>query len=161
MISQASREDLPEILDLQLRAFREVARRLGTASLPPLEETVEHLLEEAQNTLFLKYTEHGRIVGSVRGCLDSSGICRGGKLVVDPVCRNRGIGSRLMLALEDRFRPQASGYLLFTSADTPDTLHLYRKLGYEELYRRNTSGMVMVFLEKKAQGRKEFRNRPE
>lgn len=150
MISVAVQEDLPEILTLQLNAFGEVARRLNAASLPPLKQTLENLLEEAQNTVFLKYTENGHIAGSVRGRLDASGICHVGKLIVDPDRRNRGIGQQLMRALEEHFRGKAAGYLLFTSEDTPETLHLYHKLGYTELYRRNEDGTVMVFLEKKA-----------
>lgn len=150
MIRQATREDFPAILNLQFLAFGEVAERLGLTSLPPLEQTLEHLQEEARHSIFFKYTENGRIVGSVRGRLDATNVCRIGKLIVDPACRNRGIGQKLMLALEEHFRKQAAGYLLFTSADTPETLYLYRKLGYTELYRKDANGTAMVFLEKKA-----------
>lgn len=150
MIRQASREDFPAILKLQFLAFGEVAERLGFTSIPPLEQTLEHLQEEARDSVFLKYTENGRIVGSVRGYLDDKNVCHVGKLMVDPACRNRGIGQQLMLALEERFRGQASGYLLFTSADTPETLYLYRKLGYTELCRKEPGGMATAFLEKKA-----------
>lgn len=150
MIRQASREDFPAILKLQFLAFGEVAERLGLSTIPPLEQTLEQLQEEARNSVFLKYTENGRIVGSVRGCLDGRNACHVGKLIVDPSCRNRGLGRKLMQALEEHFRGQVAAYLLFTSADTPETLHLYRKLGYAELYRKEAGGMTTVFLEKKA-----------
>lgn len=150
MIQQASREDLPAILNLQFLAFGEVAERLGLGTIPPLEQTLEDLQEEARHGVLLKYTENGRITASVRGCLDTEGVCRAGKLIVDPACRNRGLGRQLMQALEEHFRGKAVSYLLFTSADTPETLHLYRKLGYTELYRKTAKGMTMVFLEKKA-----------
>ena len=150
MISRTVKDDLPEILDLQLRAFGEVARRLNAATLPPLEQTIEQLLEEEQNSVFLKYTEDGHIIGSVRGSLDASGTCHVGKLIVDPYCRNRGIGRQLMQALEEYFRGKASRYLLFTSEETPETLHLYGKLRYEKLNTRNAGSTVMAFLEKKA-----------
>lgn len=150
MIQQASREDLPEILNLQFLAFGEVAKRLGLGSIPPLEQTLEDLQEEARHSALLKYTENGRITGSVRGCLDGRNVCHVGKLIVNPDCQNRGIGRQLMLALEEYFRGKAAGYLLFTSAETPETLHLYRKLGYTEQYRKTAKGMTTVFLEKKA-----------
>lgn len=150
MIRQASREDFPAILKLQFLVFGEVAERLGLSTIPPLEQTLEQLQEEARNSVFLKYTENGRIVGSVRGCLDGRNACHVGKLIVDPSCRNRGLGRKLMQALEEHFRGQVAAYLLFTSADTPETLHLYRKLGYAELYRKEAGGMTTVFLEKKA-----------
>lgn len=148
MISRAAKEDLPDILDLQFRAFGEIAKRLGRSTIPPLEQTMEHLQEEAETTLFLKYEEQGHILGSVRGRLDERGICHVGKLIVDPECRNRGIGQKLMLALEEYFGTTAASYLLFTSADTPETLHLYRKLGYTEQGSHSMDGMVTVFLEK-------------
>ncbi|MFR1319968.1 MAG: GNAT family N-acetyltransferase, partial [Akkermansia sp.] len=116
---------------------------------PPLEQTIEQLLEEEQNSVFFKYTENGHIIGSVRGSLDASGTCHVGRLIVAPYCRNRGIGRQLMEALEEYFRGKASRYLLFTSEETPETLHLYGKLGYEKLYTRNTGSTVMAFLEKK------------
>lgn len=150
MIRQATREDFPAILNLQFLAFREVAERLGLASIPPLEQTLENLQEEARNSVLFKYTENGRITGSIRGYLDPEGVCHVGKLIVAPDCRNRGIGQQLMLALEEHFRGQAAGYLLFTSADTPETLHLYRKLGYAERRRKTAKGMTTVFLEKQA-----------
>lgn len=150
MIRQASREDFPAILNLQFLAFGEVAERLGIASIPPLKQTLEHLQEEARHSVFFKYTENDRIVGSVRGCLDDKKVCQVGKLIVNPAYRNRGIGQQLMLALEKHFRGQACTYLLFTSADTPETLYLYRKLGYSELCRKEAGGITMVFLEKKA-----------
>ena len=149
MISRAVKDDLPEILDLQLRAFGEVAQRLNAASLPPLEQTIEQLLEEEQNAVFYKYTENGHIIGSVRGSLDASGTCHVGRLIVDPYCRNRGIGRQLMQALEEYFQGKASRYLQITSEETPETLHLYGKLGYEKRYTRNTGSTVMAFLEKK------------
>lgn len=109
MISRAVKDDLPEILDLQLRAFGEVAQRLNAASLPPLEQTIEQLLEEEQNAVFYKYTENGHIIGSVRGSLDASGTCHVGRLIVDPYCRNRGIGRQLMQALKNTFREKLPG----------------------------------------------------
>lgn len=150
MIRQASREDFPAILNLQFLAFGEVAERLGLGTIPPLQETLKDLQEEARRGAVFKYTENGHITGSIRGCLDAEGVCRVGKLIVDPACRNRGLGRKLMQHLEEHFRGKAIRYLLFTSAETPETLHLYRKLGYVELYRETATGMTTVFLEKKA-----------
>lgn len=150
MVQPAFREDFQEILNLQFLAFGKVAKRLGLGSIPPLEQTLEDLQEEARHSVLFKYTENGRITGSVRGCLGPEGACRVGKLIVHPDCQNRGIGRQLMLALEEHFRGKAASYLLFTSADTPETLHLYRKLGYTELCRKTAKGMTTVFLEKKA-----------
>lgn len=148
MISKAEKGDLPGILALQLRAFGRVAQHLNADTLPPLQQTIEDLLEESADTVFLKYTVNGHITGSVRGQLDAEGVCHVGKLIVDPACQNCGIGRALMTAIEEHFRNQAVRYVLFTSDHTPNTLHLYRSLGYRELHRKDMNGLTMIFMEK-------------
>ena len=67
-IEIANIEDVPEILNLQYKAFRPVAECLNWLDAPNLTETVEHARGE-----FLKYTTlkmlsgDGKIIGSVRG----------------------------------------------------------------------------------------------
>lgn len=150
MISVAGQEDLLHILNLQYQAFGRIAEQTNDFNIPPLQESLEDLVEAYQTTLFLKYTLGDRIIGSVRGYLDARQVCHVGKLIVDPESQNCGIGKALILSLEEHFQPLAAKYLLFTSVETPNTLHLYRKLGYAELYRKDVAGMSMIFMEKQA-----------
>ena len=46
IITQATKEDLPAILDVQRKAFLEVARVFNVKSLPPLEQTLESVTGE-------------------------------------------------------------------------------------------------------------------
>lgn len=54
IIKIASREDLPDILDVQKKAFLEVARTFHIKSLPPLEQTIESLIKEFEKGTILK-----------------------------------------------------------------------------------------------------------
>jgi ribosomal protein S18 acetylase RimI-like enzyme len=116
------------ILQLQRLAFRSEAERYDDPALPPLTETLPELYDVWARTLVLKATVDGRIVGSVRG-YDESDTCHIGRLVVHPVFQDRGIGTRLMRAIEARFN-SARRFEVFTGHRSAKSLHLYRKLGY-------------------------------
>jgi GNAT superfamily N-acetyltransferase len=71
-----------------------------------------------------------------------------GRLMVKPDSQNKGIGTRLMQAIEEHFR-MADRYELFTGHKSARNLYLYRKLGYREFKRVPVNDLiVLVFLEK-------------
>jgi len=147
-IARATAEDAAEILALIKRAFRPVAMQYGVASLPPLDETLAGHLARYEDSVVLKATCDGAIVGSVQGRLDDNGVCHVARLVVDPAFQRRGIGRALMLALE-RSVPQARRFELFTGHLSEETIRLYRSLGYRETRRgRQDDAVTLVWLEK-------------
>ena len=65
-----------------------------------------------------------------------------------PDSQNKGIGTRLMQAIEEHFR-MADRYELFTGHRSARNLYLYRKLGYREFKRISVNeSSILVFLEK-------------
>ena len=66
IITQAVKEDLPIILDIQRKAFLEVARTFHLKSMPQIEQTLESLTAEFKNHTILKASLADTIVGSVR-----------------------------------------------------------------------------------------------
>lgn len=147
-IARATAEDAAEILALIKRAFAPVARQYGVPSLPPLDETLAEHLARYDDSVVLKATLDGAIVGSVQGRLREDGVCHVARLVVDPAFRRRGIGRALMLALE-RSVPQARRFELFTGHLSEETIRLYRSLGYRETRRERQDDVVtLVWLEK-------------
>ena len=54
IITQAQKEDLPAILDVQMKAFMEVARIFHLKTMPQIEQTIESITEEFDNGFFLK-----------------------------------------------------------------------------------------------------------
>ena len=87
------------------------------------------------------------MVGSVRARLDG-GTCHVGRLVVEPGHERRGIGTKLMAAIEREF-PEADRFELFMGHLSEGNLALYRRLGYEETGRRTVSpNLHLVYLSK-------------
>jgi ribosomal protein S18 acetylase RimI-like enzyme len=95
----------------------------------------------------LKATLKGEIIGSVRAHAEA-GTCHVARLVVHPDYHGRGIGTRLMHALEDGFG-DAERFEIFTGDRSDPALHLYRKLGYNEFKRKEMDTHDIVFLEKR------------
>ncbi len=147
IIEKVSFEDLPEILELQKAAFYPVSVIAGDGEIQPLKQSYESIIEEWENGIVLKALSGNTITGSVRAYSDENDICHIGKLVVHPDYQNKGLGSQLMHAIEICF-DTCSIYRLFTGLVTPNTYHLYSKLGYREINRGNMHGVDMVFMKK-------------
>ena len=127
-ILRADEGDLPEILELQRLAFQENALRYEDPDTPPMRQTLEELTEEAKHHITLKAVIDGKIVGTARGCMEGEA-CHISKVIVHPDHWNRGIGKRLVVAVEDIFDNQL--YVLVTGHKDEKNIALYKKLGYE------------------------------
>jgi ribosomal protein S18 acetylase RimI-like enzyme len=155
-IKQASLEDADMILQLQMRAYLSEAEIYNDYSIPPLTQSFNEIKQEFSQQVFLKAIEKGKeteedpammIVGSVRAYLER-GTAHIGRLIVKPEYQNKGIGSKLMQAIEQHFK-FANRYELFTGHKSIRNLHLYQKLGYHEFKRVHVNeSLTMVFLEK-------------
>lgn len=146
-IQPAQREDLPEILKLQYLAYQSEARLFHDPDIPPLRQTLSELQAEFDRSAFLKaLDENSRIIGSVRAC------CEGdtayiGKLMVHPDHQRRGLGSRLLRAIENACHVQR--YELFTSTKSAGNIRLYQRLGYQIFKEEKiTEELTFVYLEK-------------
>lgn len=146
-IQRAGVDDAGEILALQKLAYVSEAEVLQDFTIPPLHQTLEDILAEFNVQVFLKAERENRLIGSVRGYLDR-GTCHIGKLIVHPNHQNRGIGTRLLTAVELHF-PDARRYELFTSDKSKKNLYLYRKCGYAPFRTEQASEkLTVVFLAK-------------
>jgi GNAT superfamily N-acetyltransferase len=146
-IEAAELADAAEILALQRLAFQSEAALWDDYTIPPLTQTLAELQEDFHRQVFLKAVAGDRIVGSVRAHV-ADGTCFVGRLIVDPDCQNRGIGTRLMQAIEECFRG-VPRYEIFTGEKSRRNLHLYGRLGYR-IFRtaRLTDKVTLVYMEK-------------
>ena len=150
-IKAALLEDVETILHLQMRAYLSEAEIYNDYSIPPLIQTLNEIKREFSQQVFLKAIEEeeedGTIIGSVRGYLERETACIG-RLIVKPESQNKGIGTRLIHAIEEHFK-FADRYELFTGHKSARNLYLYQKLGYREFKRIPVSDtLIMVYLEK-------------
>jgi len=126
-ITKADENDLPEILTLQRLAFYEVGVRYNDMNTTPLPQTLDELTAESKGQVFLKAVYRDRIIGAIRGRLDGN-VCRISKVMVHPDHQGRGIGRKLMAAIENEF--DVNVYELRTGHLDEITISLYMKLGY-------------------------------
>jgi predicted N-acetyltransferase YhbS len=149
-IEKALLEDAPAILALQKSAFQTEAVLYNDDTIPPLTQTLESLAEEIRNLDVLKAVENGQIIGSVRANVES-GTCFINRLMVHPLHRQQGLGTRLMQTIEKRF-PSAKRYQLGTGHLSMGNLRLYQSLGYRELRREPLNAKVLFVILEKGSG---------
>jgi ribosomal protein S18 acetylase RimI-like enzyme len=126
-ILKATVADAAEILTLQKLAYQSEAERYNNYDIPPLKETLDEIKDQFRNHIFLKAVSEGRTIGTVRA-YEENGTCYIGRLAVHPDSQNRGIGSALMKAIEDYYKPQR--FELFVGSKSEKNIYLYKKLGY-------------------------------
>jgi len=147
VITHAQLTDAPEILNLQRLAYQSEAALNDDYTIPPLMQTLPELEADFQRQIYLKATRDGTLVGAARG-YEQNGTCYIGRLMVQPECQNRGIGTQLLCAIEARFNT-VQRYELFTSERSTRNLYLYQKLGYHIFRTEQLSAKVtIVYLEK-------------
>ena len=143
-----TKDDLEEILKLQKLVYQENALRYNDFTIAPLTQTFENLKEESEDSIILKVVEDRIIVGSVRA-FEKDGSCYIGRLIVHPGYQNKGIGKKLMKAVEKCF--EGTRFELFTGHLDEKNLAFYEKLGYKRFREEKINdGLRFVYLEKKA-----------
>lgn len=150
VIADATVADAGELLTLQRAAFLAEGELHGDFRLPPLVETLEEIRTVLDGGTVLKALLGTRIVGAVRASV-ADGTCHISRLAVAPDLQRRGIGSRLVAAVEDRYLDQVARYELFTGPRSEPNIRLYRRLGY--VHMPTPAGREpLVFLQKRLPG---------
>lgn len=146
-IEKAMHADLRKILELQYLAYYSEAKLLNNYSIPPLKQSYDEVEEEYRLGIFLKATdEEDIIIGSVRAVVNDSTVFIG-KLLVHPDKQGQGIGTRLLLAIENECK--GARYELFTSSNSIRNITLYERLGYKRFREQKImAGVNFIYLEK-------------
>lgn len=129
-IEQASVADAPAILSLQYNAYQSEALIYDNFSIPPLTQSLNEIIAQFRDHIFLIAVVDNQIVGSVRATLRDT-TCHIERLAVHPAYQHQGGGTALIHAIEAMF-PQAKRYELFTGHKSERNIALYQRLGYRE-----------------------------
>ncbi|QKG26733.1 GNAT family N-acetyltransferase [Actinomadura verrucosospora] len=149
-IEAAVPADAGELLTLQRAAYVTEAQLYGDPFIPPLVESLEQLRKVLEgDAVVLKAMLGGRMAGAVRAQF-SDRTCLVGRLVVAPDLQGRGIGGRLMRALEERVAGRADALVLFTGHLSEGNLRLYRRLGFAETHRERVAAHLTFVHMRKA-----------
>lgn len=147
-ILEATKDDLPNILDVQKKAFLEVVKKFNLKSLPALEQSLESLTIDFAKGMILKGVIGNTIVGSVRA-YKTNNTCHIERLVVLPEYQHRGIGKALMNEIETMHTNIVRRYELFTGSRDSRNLQFYDHLGYKSYKTEKLNDEVtFVFMEK-------------
>jgi ribosomal protein S18 acetylase RimI-like enzyme len=148
-ITKARVKDAAEILKLQKTAYLSEAALYNDYTIPPLVQTLTETREDFKNYIILKAVSDGVIIGSVRGQLTEDNSCYIGRLMVYPDYQKRGLGSRLMQAIQDELK-QAKRYILAAGQRSEDNIRLYQKLGFRQYStERMNDKVIIVHMEKR------------
>ena len=128
-IVPATLEDAPTLLAMQKIAFEPEARACQAWDIPPLQETVEGLCEHIRMATVLKAVEGERLLGAIRGIVTGA-TCLIRVLAVAPEAQGRGLGARLLRAIEDA-HPQVERFELTTNMIMVGNVRFYLRHGYE------------------------------
>ncbi|WP_350274685.1 tRNA (guanosine(37)-N1)-methyltransferase TrmD [Kribbella sp. HUAS MG21] len=148
-ILPATSADAGEIHVLQLAAFVSEARLYDDYTIPPLTEEPAATVARLERGTVLKAVAGSRIVGSVQLTVDGE-VGSVERLIVAPDWQGRGLGARLLRAVEQLAPPGVTSYTLNTGARSERNLALYRKAGYRETHRKaQTPKVDLVYLAKR------------
>jgi ribosomal protein S18 acetylase RimI-like enzyme len=140
-----------EALTVQLAAYVRVAQQYGVPGLPPLTEPLDALRADIESGIPALGAWLGpRLVGSVRGRPEGDRM-QVSRLSVAPDLERRGIGGRLLAAVEAAAPAGVRTLWLVTGVDSDGSVALYRRAGYEVVGRDvDAAGVALVVLEKPA-----------
>jgi ribosomal protein S18 acetylase RimI-like enzyme len=140
-------DDAEGILKLQYLSYQSEAALYNNYSIPPLTQSLAELRAEFGQSVVLVCRAGGEIIGSVRG-RECEGRCHIGRLIVHPRMQRKGMGTKLLAAIEEAF-PAVSACELFTGHRSEGNLRLYQRLGYRQFKVEDAApGLRLVFLEK-------------
>ena len=97
----------------------------------------------------------GRLVGAVRGKVDSHGEWDIGRIMVAPDLQGRGLGRALLELVEELAPDDVTTYVLFTGAGSVDNQRMYKKAGFRlRPDRRAPTGAVVMTKKAATSGRR-------
>lgn len=136
-ITIASQEDVSELLELQYKSFGPLVKELHWDDAPNMTETFEQANAEFWKYVTLKVEDSdGHIIASIRG-----NVCEGllwiSRLMVLPEYQRKGLGRRLLRAIQERLPHETAG--LGTCLQVSRTMDFYESEGFR-MYDTETVG---------------------
>ncbi len=147
-VLQVTISDAEDILSLQRMAYQSEAELHDDFNIPPLTQTLSELKEDIKHKTILKIVENGKILASGQARFES-GCCHIGRMAVWPQYQGKGVGSKLLAALESVF-PNVTRFELFTGENSVSNLAMYERRGYKPFKAAKLGTTNVIYLERYA-----------
>lgn len=140
-------DDVGEVLTLQRAAYVTEARLHRDLELPALTQTAGELAAELADptVVALGIRQGARLVASMRIRLRGS-VAEISRLTVVPDLQGRGLGSRLLRAVDATLPDGIHRVELFTGENSTANIRLYERMGYSEFRRQRAGTYDLVYL---------------
>ncbi|GLF91312.1 UPF0157 protein YqkA [Bacillus safensis] len=136
-LDQKNKEQAKELLHIQLAAYQREAEQIGYHDLPPLKETVKHIMETDE--IFIGFEKDGQLLGIASYEMHEDRIVLS-RLAVHPDHIHQGIGTELIQAI---IQHQKTIELTTAEANIP-AIKLYEKLGFKQKGRLQVENNLML-----------------
>ncbi|HSF37718.1 MAG TPA: tRNA (guanosine(37)-N1)-methyltransferase TrmD [Nocardioides sp.] len=124
--------DAGELYTLQRACWLQELEANPGVEIPALRESLDDVRRGLGEWTVMVAREpiSGRLVGAVRGRVDSHGEWDIGRVMVAPDLQGRGLGRALLELVEALAPAGVTTYVLFTGAGSTDNLRMYKKAGF-------------------------------
>jgi tRNA (guanine37-N1)-methyltransferase len=124
--------DAGELYTLQRACWLQELEANPGVEIPALRESLDDVRRGLGEwtVMVAREPSSGRLVGAVRGRVDSHGEWDIGRVMVAPDLQGRGLGRALLELVEALAPADVTTYVLFTGAGSTDNLRMYSKAGF-------------------------------
>lgn len=147
--------DAGELLTLQRACWMQEQQANPGVEIPALHESLDDVRRGLGEwtVMVARDPSSGRLVGAVRGRVDSRGEWDIGRIMVAPDLQGRGLGRALLALVEDLAPAGVTTYVLFTGERSTDNQRMYKKAGFRlRADRRAPAGAVVMTKSRRRRG---------
>lgn len=147
--------DAGELLTLQRACWMQEQQANPGVEIPALHESLDDVRRGLGEwtVMVARDPSSGRLVGAVRGRVDSRGEWDIGRIMVAPDLQGRGLGRALLALVENLAPAGVTTYVLFTGERSTDNQRMYKKAGFRlRADRRAPAGAVVMTKSRRRRG---------
>jgi tRNA (guanine37-N1)-methyltransferase len=147
--------DAGELYTLQRACWLQELEANPGVPIPALQESLDDVRRWLGEWTVMVAREPAstRLVGAVRGRVDSHGEWDIGRIMVAPDLQGRGLGRDLLTLVQELAPPEVTTYVLFTGAGSTRNIAMYKKAGFR-LRRDRRAPEGAVIMTKRRTGRR-------
>ncbi|RYC12863.1 tRNA (guanosine(37)-N1)-methyltransferase TrmD [Nocardioides zhouii] len=145
--------DAGELYTLQRACWLQEMEANPGVAIPALRESLDDVRRGLGDwtVRVVRQPSSGRLVGAVRGRVDSHGEWDIGRVMVAPDLQGRGLGRALLELVEELAPADVTTYVLFTGAGSADNQRMYKKAGFRLRPDRTAPPGAVVMTKRAAQ----------